>query len=115
MPAAAVANVARGIVRFFVAALREVDVAGHLVAVGRRLVAVGRGLVAVSRALVGVGESLLAVSMRLDAISGGVAVLGQTSNGTDLVRVALDPGIDVTITWRCAAHGVSTLVNHESQ
>ena len=49
-------------------AVREVAIAGGLIAIGRNLVAVGAGLVPLIAGLVGVGERLLAIRKRLLAV-----------------------------------------------
>jgi hypothetical protein len=62
---AAIANVARDVVRGVVAAAPESSIARGLIAVGRGLIVVGRGLIAVRPRLVSVREGLLAIGERL--------------------------------------------------
>jgi hypothetical protein len=59
------ANLTRGVMRFRVAAVREVAVAGGLIAIGSCLLSIGRTLVAVRPRLVGIREALITINERL--------------------------------------------------
>jgi hypothetical protein len=61
----ATANFARRVMRFRVAAVHEVAIAGGLIAIGSRLLSIGRGLVVVSPRLISIGEGLISINERL--------------------------------------------------
>jgi hypothetical protein len=108
LPAAAIAQVARRVVRSDVTAAHELEIAGCLIAVGRGLIAVGRGLIAVGCGLIAVSGRLLDIRDCLLAVGESLIVVARPRNSRRCVSLPLAPpvpGTDFAVTWRWAAHG----------
>src|ERR1019366_3355254 len=98
---AAITRVARRVMHFRVAAVREVAIAGCLIAIRSCLFSSGGGLVAVRTRLVSLREELVAISQRLTVLDERLLNLG------DVLLLYLDRAVlrrHGMIAWRSAGH-----------